>query len=126
MSQSDPEIVRWKTNSPVDGTTGGNTLIYDVEDAFTIIDVYFIPRTLTTVITPPTISVGQNSSSYNSIIASLLAPVGMSVDDIRSLVNPLSFASRKIGPSGLYVRVATPAVATAFDFDIIVLGARMS
>lgn len=109
----------------VDGTVVGNTEIFltpDNGENFYATMVQFVSDEINAVGTPPTVSVGDNSPNFDSIVAAT-ALTGFSAGTgvVRTEIPKTNALS--IGQVvSVKVRVSVAAVATAFVFRVVLFG----
>lgn len=106
----------------INGTVTGNTNILTVPSSKEFFTTAFLIRTktVTALITPPTLSFGDNATPNNIVSSTTLTAV--TVANEYKLVVPDSGAV--VSPAGntIKVRVATAAVGTTYDFEVTALG----
>lgn len=103
------------------GTSAGHTAIFTAPQPFVIFAIQAVTTNVSGLILGPSISLGTNAPSYNNILGiSLLTSLSL-VNNIFSLTasNPGYVMQTN---DTLYVDVTTAALATTYDFQIIVIG----
>lgn len=105
----------------IDGKTTGSTAIFTAPQGFVVFGIQVVNTDVTSVITPPVISVGTNSSSYNNIMSASVLTNLSGVNSVLNLGN--SNPSLHIQTDDVvYCKVSVAALATTFDFQILLIG----
>lgn len=77
--------------------------------------------TATGVVTPPTISIGTNISAYNNIyVDSLLT--GLNATSNSTMIALSGLIPNLIRATGIYINVGVIATATAYTFNVRLIG----
>jgi hypothetical protein len=105
----------------IDGTATGSTAIVTLPNGYAVSQLQVISTSISGVILGPTFSIGTNSPDYNNI-ASLVVLTGLSAaNNVLSITgaNPAAVFNED---DIIYLKVTTAALATTYDFQIILLG----
>lgn len=113
----------------IDGGSIGNTeLLTSVAgQAWVFIGAIFAPVSATAVTIPPTVSIGQNSATYNDVLAATTL-TGLTSSN-QTLFVPVLTAARYVPSSAgtvFNVRVSTAATAAAYSFNVTVVAVERS
>lgn len=105
----------------VNGKSTGSTEVVTLPNGFVIFDVQIVLTNASGIVLAPSISIGTNSSSFNNIVAiSTLTPLSIANDAFTlSAFNPGIHLNED---DVVYVKVTTAAIATIYEFDVVLIG----
>lgn len=103
------------------GTSTGPTAVFTAPQPFVIFAIQAVTTSISGLILGPSISLGTNASSYNNIL-----PIEV-LTSLSALNNALMLTTTNPAyvmqtNDTLYVNVTTAAIATTYNFQIIVIG----
>jgi|ERR1043166_1370814 hypothetical protein len=111
----------------IDGKTSGAVTVGTANgggasQSFYPVHILIIAHTITALITPVTISVGTNSSTYNNLLAATLLSSSLNATNLMQVLS-LAAASPVIAHNtDIKVNVTSIAVGTTYTFDIKIFG----
>jgi len=114
---SDPPRIHFVT--AIDGKTVGDTAIFTVDSFAEIIHtILIVTRNVTGLTTPPTFSLGNNSTPFDNVLGATVGPTGNAV-----YTTYLAKTEAKLlaVTSDVKCRVSVAAVATTYLFDIYII-----
>lgn len=103
------------------GTSGGATAIITLPNGYAINGIQLVGTNISGVITGPTFSIGTNSPNYNNVVSlSLITSLSAANNLLNiNLANPSQTLNYN---DTIYLNVAIAALATHYNFQIILLG----
>jgi hypothetical protein len=100
------------------GTTNGGGASQNFYPAH----ITIIGHTITALVTPVTLSVGTNSSTYNNLLAATLLSTSLNATNLMQVLNLAAGSPVIAHNTDIKVNVTSIAVGTAYTFDIKIFG----
>lgn len=107
------------------GTTVANTTILTTDNGterLLIREIWIIPTTITTLTTPPTISVGISPSTSDLVALVVAVPTVINVPQRLTLLAAATTPPTVAANTVIQLRVGTAAVATTYTFKALLFG----
>lgn len=124
--QVSTKVVVKKTSAIVNAKTTGAISLYTLESSsLNFYPTMIVPRSsnISGVVTPPTISIGSNASSYNNIASSgLLSTVLSTIGAGSGVPQQTTFSPALAGGVSIFANVTISAVATNYSVIYDILG----
>jgi len=110
----------------IDGTAIGNTTIYTVPTGkqFIVSKVIIVPTTVTSLVTPSTVSLGKTSSTFVDVIAAT-ALTGLITVNTSAILTPVLGSTVFQAGDAVVLRVSVGASGTAYSFKAIIIGVQI-
>jgi hypothetical protein len=107
----------------IDGTAVANTSLYTIPTGkqFIISQVLIMPTTVTSLVTPSTVSVGKTASTFVDVIAAT-ALTGLTTVNTSAILTPILGSTVFQAGDVVTLRVSVAAVGTAYSFRTILIG----
>lgn len=108
----------------IDGKVPGSTPLPMVPNDFVIMAMFIKTKAISSVITPPSISLGTNSTSYNNKVPLTLVPSALSVVNRILPILSVTLMTDVFIPAGAapQINIGLGAVAGTYIFDLILIG----
>lgn len=103
------------------GTTTGTTAVVTLPNDFAVSQIQLISKNIAGLLVGPTFSVGTNASSYNNVASLVVVTALSAANNVLNITgsNPTSVLT---GGSTIYINITTAALATTYNFQIILIG----
>ena len=110
----------------IDGTSIGNTTVYTVPTGkqFIVSKVIIVPTTVTSLVTPSTVSLGKTSSTFVDVIAAT-ALTGLITVNTSAILTPILGSTVFQAGDAVVLRVSVGASGTAYSFKAIIIGVQI-
>jgi hypothetical protein len=103
------------------GTSTGSTAIFTAPNGFVVSQIQVVSTDISALITAPTFSIGTNSSSYNNICGLEILTALPIVNNVLNISGSNPAYHIQTGDT-VYINVHIAAIATTYDFQVILIG----